>query len=123
MLAAFLTWARAIGPRTRRWALAPAEETQLWTSNTLSGWFTTAYTTTLCRPPAGFAWTSNNFRKGTASATYAIGAKLTDIRYAGGWSTISTILEAKYIGFTMRPSLAVWNFFGDLYRGTPRGDS
>ncbi len=54
---------------------------------------------------------------------YAIGANLTDIRYAGGWSTNSTVLEAKYIDFTMRPSLAAWIFFGYLYRGTPRGDS
>ena len=76
-----------------------------------------------CRPPAGFAWTSHNLRKGAASAIYAIGARLTYIRYAGGWSTNSTVLEAKYINFTMSPSLATWIFFGYLYRGTPRGDS
>ena len=71
-----------MGPRTRRWALAPAEETELWTANTLSGWLTTAYTATLCLPPAGFAWKSHSLRKGVASAAYAIGARLTDIRYA-----------------------------------------
>ena len=112
-----------MGPRTRRWVLAPAEETELWTANTLSGWLTAAYTAALCLPPAGFAWTSHSLRKGAASAAYAIGARLTDIRYAGGWSTNSTVLEAKYIDFTMRPSPAAWIFFGYLYRGTPRGDS
>ena len=112
-----------MGPRTRRWALAPAEETGLWTASTLSGWLTTAYTSALCRPPAGFAWTSHSLRKGAASAAYAIGARLTDIRYAGGWFTNSTVLEAKNIDFTMRPSPDAWIFFGYLYRGTPRGDS
>ena len=112
-----------MGPRTHRWALAPAEETKLWTASTLSGWLTTAYTTSLCLPPAGFAWTSHILRKGAASAACAIGARLTDIRYVGGWSTNSTVLEAKYIDFTMRPFPAAWIFFGYLYRGTPRGDS
>jgi len=94
-----------MGPRTRRWALAPAKETELWTANTLSVWLTTAYTTARCLPPAGFAGTSHSLRKGAASGAYAIGARLTDIRYVGGWSTNSTVLEAKYIDFTMRPSL------------------
>ena len=123
MLAAFFTGAGAMGPRTRRWALTPAEDRELWTANTLSGWLTAAYTAALCLPPAGFAWTSHNLRKGAASAAYAIGARLTDIHYAGGWSTNSTVLEAKYIDFTMRPSPTAWIFFGYLYRGTPRGDS
>ena len=73
-----------MGPRTRRWALTPAEDRELWTANTLSGWLTAAYTAALCLPPAGFAWTSHSLRKGAASAAYAIGARLTDIRYAGG---------------------------------------
>ena len=112
-----------MGPRSRRWALAAAEETEPWTANTLSGWLTTAYTEALFLPSAGFAWTSQSLRKGVASAAYAIGARLTDIRYAGGWSNNSTVLEAKYIDFTMRPSRAAWIFFGYLYKGTPRGDS
>ena len=111
-----------MGPRTRRWALAPLEETELWKANTLSVWLTIAYTPALCRPPAGYAWTSHNLRKGATSAVYAIRARLTDIRYAGGWSTNSTVLEAKYIDFTMRPSPNAWIFFGYLYIGTPRGD-
>ena len=122
MLAAFFTWAWAMGPRTRRWALAPVEETKLWTTKNLSRWLTTAYTTARCLPPAGFAWTSHNIRKGAPSAAYAIGARLMDIRYAGGWSTSSTVLEAKYIDFTMRPSPVAWIFFGYLYRGTSRGE-
>ncbi len=39
------------------------------------------------------------------------------------WSTNSTVLEAKYIDLSTRPSSAAWIFFGYLYRGTPRGDS
>ncbi len=122
MLGTFFTSAGTMGPRSRHRALAPVEETELWTTNTLSGWLTTAYTSALCLPRVGFAWTSHSPRKGAASAAYAIGARLTDIRYAGGWSTNSTVLEAKCIDFTMRPSPAAWIFFGYLYRGTPRGD-
>ena len=62
MLAAFFTRARAMGPRTRRWFLAPAKEIELWIANTLSVWLTTAYTSALCRPPARIAWTSHNHR-------------------------------------------------------------
>ena len=100
-----------MGPRTRRWAFSPAKETELRTANILSGWLTVAYTTARCLPPVGFAWTSHILRKGDASAAYAIGARLTGIRYAGGWSTNSTVLEEKYIGFTMKPSSAAWIFF------------
>ena len=56
------------------------------------------------------------------SSAYAIGAIRADIHYAGGWSTSSTVLEAKYIDFTMRSSLAAWIFFDYLYIGTPRED-
>ena len=111
-----------MGPRTRHWALAPAKETQLWIANTLSVRLTNVYTIALCLPPAGFGWTSHNLRKGDASAAYAIGAILTAILYAGGLSANSTVLEAKYIDFTMRPSPTAWIFFGYLYKGTSRGD-
>ena len=94
-----------MGMPTRRWALATAEEIELWTADILSGGgLTIVYTTARYLPPAGFAWTSHNRRKGAASAAYANGARLTDIQYAGGWFTNPTVLEAKYIDFTMRPS-------------------
>jgi hypothetical protein len=51
MLASFFTRAGAMGPRTHRWTLSPTIETKLWTTNTLSGWLTTAYTTAWCLPP------------------------------------------------------------------------
>jgi len=116
---------RELWDRERAAGPSPPQKRQsyIWTSNTLSGWLTNAYTVAMCLPPAGFAWTSHNLRKGASSAAYAIAARLTDIRYAGGWSTNSTVLEAKYIDFTMIPSPAAWIFFGFLYRGTPRGDS
>ena len=114
---------RGLWDRERAAGPSPPQKRQSYPASTLSGWLTTAYTAALCLPPAGFAWTSHSLRKGAASAAYAIGARLTDIRYAGGWSTNSTVLEAKYIDFTMRPSPAAWIFFGYLYRGTPRGDS
>ncbi len=62
--------------------------------------------------------TFQNLRKGVASVVYAIKAPLTDIRYAGGWSTNSTVLESKYIDFTMRPTQAALFFFGYLEKDT-----
>ncbi len=56
--------------------------------------------------------------RGAASATHAIGARLADIRFAGGWATTSNVLEAKYIEITMQPSPVAWLFFGYLYIGT-----
>jgi hypothetical protein len=111
-----------MGQRKLRWALSPAEDSELWSADTLSEWLVAAYTAAKRLPPEGFAWTSHSLRKGAASAAHAIGARLTDIRYAGGWSTNSTVLEAKYIDFTMQPTPAAWIFFGFLHRGTLRGD-
>ncbi len=42
MLAAFITRARAVGQRTRRWALSQAEDKEQWSSHTLSGWLEAA---------------------------------------------------------------------------------
>jgi hypothetical protein len=70
-------------------------------------------------PPTGFSWTSHSLRKGAASAANAIKVPLNDIRYAGGWSTNSTVLESKYIDFAMAPSKAAYTFFGHLKRDTP----
>ncbi len=60
------------------------------------------------RPPPGFSWTSHSLRKGTASAANAIKIAINDIRCAGGWSTNSTVLEAKYIDFAMALSEAAY---------------
>jgi len=122
VLAAFLTKACAMGKRTRRWSLSPAEDKEVWSASTLSGWLQAAYTAAQHHPPAGFAWTSHSLRKGSASAANAIGVRMTDIRYAGGWSTNSSVLEAKYIDFAMAPTPAAWIFFGWLYRAGPDGD-
>ena len=70
-------------------------------------------------PPAGFSWTSHSLRKGTASAANAIKVPINDIRYAGGWSTNSSVLEKKYIDFSMAPSKAAYTIFGHLKRDTP----
>ncbi len=70
--------------------------------------------------PEGVRWTSHNLRKGAASGANAIGARLTEIRYVDGWSTNSTVLEAKYIDFAMMPTPAARLFFGYLCKGTPR---
>ncbi len=53
---------------------------------------------------------------GAASTTNAINVPLNDILYAGGWSTISTVLEAMYIDFGMSPSKATYIFFGQKGR-------
>ena len=122
MLEAFITGTASMGKRARRWSLSPSEDKEFWSANTLSGWLKTAYTAAQLLPPEGFSWTSHSLRKGSASAANAIGVRLTDIRYAGGWSTNSTVLEAKYIDFAMQPTPAAWIFFGWLFRSGPDGD-
>ncbi len=63
--------------------------------------------------------TSRSLRKGATFAANAIGARLPDIRYVGGWSTNSTVLEAKYIDFAMLPTPAARLFFSYLCKGSP----
>jgi len=91
----------------------------MWSSLTLTDWLHAAYTTAGHSSPEGFSWTSHNLRKGAASAANAIGARLTDIRYQGGWATNSNVLEAKYIEFTMKPFAAARLYFGYLCKGNP----
>ncbi len=119
MLAAFTTKARAMGQRTRLWALSHVEDKEQWSSHTLSGWLEAAYTTALHRSPKGFAWTSHTLRKSSASAANAIGVQLPAIRYTGGWSTHTIVLEEKYIDFSMQPTPSAWTFFGWLHKGGP----
>jgi hypothetical protein len=59
------------------------------------------------------------YKKGSNVAANAIKVPLNDIRYAGGWSTNSTVMEAKYIDFAMPPSKTAYIFFGHLKRDTP----
>jgi hypothetical protein len=101
-LAAYFTGAATLGHKKRRWALTPAEDAARWSAETLSGWLRVAFTAAGHFPPEGFSWTSHILRKGAASAANAIQVRLTDIRFARGWATISTVLEAKYIDFAMR---------------------
>jgi ribosomal protein S2 len=58
-------------------------------------------------------------RKGVASAANAIGARLTGIRYVGGWFTNYTGFEAKYIDFAMQATPDARLFFGYLCKGAP----
>jgi hypothetical protein len=103
----------------RRWSISPREDLEMWSALILTEWLQAAYTTTGHTPPEGFNWTSHNLRKGAASAANAIGARLADIHYQGGWATKSNVLEAKYIDFTMQPSAAARLFFGYLCKGNP----
>jgi hypothetical protein len=84
---------------------------------TLPEWLRAGFIAAGHLPPEGFRWTSHSLQKGTASAANAIGARLTNIRYQGGWPTNSKVLEAKYIDFTMQPSAAARLFFGYLCKG------
>ncbi len=70
-------------------------------------------------PPKGFSWTSHSLRKGAVSAANAIKVPLTGIRYSGGWSTNSNVLEAKYIDFAMALLKVAYIFFGHLKRDKP----
>jgi len=107
------------GQRLRRWCLCPSEDTTLWSADTVSGWLLLTCNAVQCHPPEGFSWTSHNLRKVAASAANAIGVRLTDIRYVGGWSINSTLPEAKYIDFATLPTPAARLFFGYLLKGTP----
>jgi hypothetical protein len=104
---------------TMRWAMIQDEENCVWTASTSTQWLQLAFEATGNNPPKGFSWTSHNLRKGAASAANAIKVPLDDIRYSGGWSTNSTVLEAKYIDFAMAPSKAAYIFFGHLKRDKP----
>ena len=107
------------GLRLRRWALSPQEDQERWSADTLSDWLRAAYQAVRCSPPQGFSWTSHSLRKGAASAANAIGARLDDVRYMGGWSTNSSVLVAKYIDFAMQPTPAARLFFGYLCKAIP----
>jgi len=117
VLRAFFARQESSGSRVRRWALSPEEDLERWTADTSTVWLHMAYGAAGHQPPDGFSWTSHSLRKGAASAAYAIGARLTDIRYAGGWSTNSTVLTSKYIDFTMQPSPEARMFFDFLIKG------
>ena len=101
----------------RRMSISPREDVEMWSSLTLMVWLRAAYTATGHLPPEGFSRTSHNLRKGAASAANAIGARLANICYQGGWATNSNVIEVKYIDFTMQPSAAARLFFGYLCKG------
>ena len=65
-------------------------------------------------PRRGFARPPTNLRKRVASVAYVIKVRLTDIRYARGWSTNSTAMESKDVDFTTRPAKVTLMFFGHL---------
>ncbi len=106
---------------TRRRATTKEEERCLWNATTSTEWLHMACKATGNSPPKGFIRTFHSLRNGAASAANAIKVPLTDIRYSGGWSTNSNVLEAKYIDFAMAPSKAAYIFFGHLKRGKPLG--
>ena len=119
-LASFFDGVERMGKqRAHRWALTNDEDRCKWTTNESTRWLQAAYKAVGHCPPQGFSWTSHSLRKGAASAANAIKIALNDIRYAGGWSTSSTVLESKYIDFSMAPSKAAYIFFGHLKRDTP----
>jgi hypothetical protein len=53
------------------------------------------------------------------SSANSIKVSVSDIRYAGGWSTSSIVLEATHIDFSMPNSKAAYVFFGRLKSYTP----
>ncbi len=108
------------GKRLRRWSLGPSKDKALWSADTLSSWLLDACKYSCQVPiPRRFQLDVAQPPKGFASAANAIGARLTDIRYIGGWSTKSTDLTAKYIDFAMLPTSGAHLFFGYLCKGIP----
>ena len=70
-------------------------------------------------PPPGLCWTSHNLSNGAASVAFEIKVRVTDIRYAGGLYKNSTVLESKYVDFTIRPTKAVLLLFGYMKKDSP----
>eukprot|EP00873_Tetraselmis_striata_P035869 jgi/Tetstr1/456133/TSEL_042902.t1 len=95
------------------WAVNVAEQSKPWTAATMSDWLSTAVNLVNAAPPAGTSWTSHILRKGAASATNAIGAPLSHIRYQGGWATNSDVV-LDYIDPNVLPSPGAWFFFGHI---------
>eukprot|EP00873_Tetraselmis_striata_P041954 jgi/Tetstr1/462218/TSEL_007281.t1 len=95
------------------WAVNVAEQSKPWTAATMSDWLSTAVNLVNAAPPAGTSWTSHSLRKGAASATNAIGAPLSHIRYQGGWATNSDVV-LDYIDPNVLPSPGAWFFFGHI---------
>jgi len=120
MLRAYVDGVSTMGPPlTRKWALSREEDKTQWTASTLSILLHEAFTKAWHSPPPCFCRTSHSLRKGAASAAYGIKAPLTDVRYAGDWSTNSTNLESKYVDFTLRPTMTALLLFGYLKKDTP----
>ncbi len=105
--------------RVRSWAISAKEDKIEWNASTRTEWLHLARRATNHNPPQGFSWTSHSLRKGSASIGNAIKVPFNDIRYAGGWSTNSSVLEAKYTDFAMASSHATYIVFGHLKRDTP----
>ncbi len=95
------------------------EDKCLWSATTSTEWLQLACKATGNSPPKGFSWTSHNLRNGAVSVANSIKVPLNDIRYSGGWSTNSNVLEAKCIDFAMAPSKAAYIFFGHLKQDKP----
>ncbi len=91
----------------------------MWSATRSTEWLQLVCKATGSSPPKGFRWASHSLRKGAASASSSIKVPLNDIRYSGGWSTNSNVLEAKCIDFAMAPSKAAYIFFGHLKRDKP----
>jgi hypothetical protein len=103
----------------RRWTMTKMEHEMKWMASTSTEWLQAVLKAAGHSPPPRFRWTSHSLGKGGVSTTNAIKVPLNDIRYAGGWSTSSTDLEAKYIDLAMPPSKAAYIFFGHFKRDTP----
>ena len=107
------------GSRRHYWALEGDHNPAGWTAETQSTWLLEAMQACDIAVPPVVTWTSHSLRKGAASAAYAIKVRLNDIRYAGGWSIKSTVLESKYVDFTMRQTKVALLFFGYLKKDSP----
>jgi hypothetical protein len=118
VLTGYYNGVMTLGRMKRCWALTPAEDATRWPANNLSEWLRVPFTADGHAPPEGISWNSHNLRKGAAFATNTIQVRLTDIRFAVGWATNSTVLEAKHIDFAMRPTPEACIFFGYLRKDT-----
>ena len=132
LLAAFfveqhLAFRKASLSPTWLWQLPTDVAPSSWTSHTLTVWIRE-----LCdnveppvQAPPGYFYSSHSLRSGAASAANAVGVSLAHIRWLGGWSRNSDVVQ-DYISPAVQFSSEAFAFFGWLTPSAPArgpGDS
>ncbi len=111
---------RASSSPTWLWQLPTDVAPSSWTSHTLSTWLrdVCAEVDPPVQAPPGFLYSSHSLRSGAASAANAVGVSLAHIRWLGGWSRTSDVVQ-DYISPAVQFSPEAFAFFGWLTPSAP----